>query len=57
MTRKQYRRKMDFIKGYKRGYHERRGIPTNEIQSKSQDYKRGYIEARKDYKGNEPPQY
>ena len=47
---------MEFIQGYKRGYQER-GLLSGTLQTKSPDFKRGYIEARKDFKANEPALY
>ena len=56
MTRKQYYRRMEYIKGYRRGY-QWRGLPTKELQSKNDDFKRGYREGRQDYKANETALY
>ena len=56
MTRKQYRRKMDFMKGYRRGYQWKALHPTK-LQAQNADYKRGYYEARKDFRQGEPPLY
>ena len=56
MTRKQYRRKIDFIKGYKMGYQWKALHPTK-LQAANPDYKRGYYEARKDFRQCEPPLY
>jgi len=56
MTKKQHRRKLEYIKGYRRGY-QKRGLTSNALSEKNEDFKRGYEEGRKDYKDNEPAQY
>ena len=56
MKRKQYRRKTDFILGYRRGYQER-GIPSKILQTMSEDFKRGYIEGRRDFRECETALY
>ena len=56
MKRKEYRRKMDFIQGYRRGFQWKPLRPAK-LQKESKDFQRGYIEARKDLKEGEPPIY
>ena len=45
---------MEFIKGYRRGY-QQKTLSSSILELKSEDFKRGYIEARKDYREEEPP--
>lgn len=54
MNRKDYRKKMEFIKGYRMGY-KYHATDAVKITGKSEDFKRGYIEARMDFKAEEPP--
>ena len=56
MTKKQYRRKLDFIKGYKQGY-QWKGLKPGILHTKSAEYKRGYVEGRKDIHAREPALY
>ncbi len=56
MTRKQYRKKQEYIKGYRRGY-QTKGLSGKELQEQNNDFKRGYIEGRKDLKECEPALY
>ena len=56
MNRKQFKRKEEFIKGYRMGY-KYHATDATKITGKSEDFKRGYIEARMDFKAEEPPLY
>ncbi len=56
MTKKQRRRKTEYIKGYRRGY-QKRGLTLSAYHDKNEDYKRGYREGRKDYREDEPALY
>ena len=53
MTKKQYRRQMDYKNGYIRGYYDKKHLPPKERLAKSEEYKRGYTDALRDLKDGE----
>lgn len=57
MRKKEYRKQMEFIQGYRQGYFHRNALHTDQIRAKSEPYKRGYYEARRDLKDGEQPLY
>ena len=56
MTKKQYRRRLEYEKGYRRGYY--REIPMSGIErsGKSDTFIRGFHDGRSDLKAGEYPE-
>ena len=57
MTKRQTRKQIEFINGYKKGYHGKHALKCAELYSKSADFRRGYYAARKDLNEGETALY
>ena len=55
MTKKQYRRQLDYQEGYRRGYYNGKTLFPKDRIRKSDAFMRGFYQGRTDYQHGESP--